>query len=59
MDKPAPILIDNAVKCEVVDILDYHFQNNYHEFIFYWKGYEQAYDSWKLIENLEHSLEII
>ena len=59
MDKPAPILIDNAEEWEAEDILDYRLQNNRHEFLVHWKGYERADDSWEPIENLEHSLELI
>ena len=40
MDKPAPILIDNAKEWEAEDIVDYRLQNNRHEFLVYWKGYE-------------------
>jgi len=59
MDKPAHILIDNAEEWEVEQILDYHRQNNRHEFLVHWKGYERADDSWEPIENLDHSLELI
>ena len=59
MDKPAPILINNAEEWEAEDILDYRLQNNRHEFLVHWKGYERADDSWEPIENLEHSLELI
>ena len=59
MDKPAPILIDNAEEWEAEDILDYSFQNNRHEFLVHWKGYEWAHNTWEPIENLEHSLELI
>ena len=40
MDKPASILIENAEEREAEDILDYCLQNNHHEFLVYWKGYE-------------------
>jgi len=33
MDKPAPILIDNAEEWEAEEILDYRRQNNRHEFL--------------------------
>jgi len=59
MDKPAPILIDNAEESEAEQILDYRRQNNRHEFLVHWKGYERADDSLKPIENLDHSLELI
>ena len=59
MDKPAPILIDNAEELEAVEILDYRLQKNHHEFLVHWKGYEGADDSWEPIENHEHSLELI
>ena len=59
MNRPAPILIDNAEEWEAEDILDYHLQNNRHEFQVHWKGYERADDSWEPIRNLEHSLELI
>ena len=59
MDKPAPILIDNAEEWEAEQILDYRRQNNRHEFLVHWKGYERADDSWEPIENLDHSLELI
>jgi len=59
MDEPAPILIDNAEEWEAEQILDYHHQNNRHEFLVPWKGYELAEDSWEPIENLDHSLELI
>jgi hypothetical protein len=59
MDKPAPILIDNAEEWEADQILDYRRQNNRHEFLVHWKGYERADDSWEPIENLDHSLELI
>ena len=39
MDKPAPILINNAVEWEAENILDYRLQNNRHEFLVDWKGY--------------------
>ena len=53
----APILINNAEEWEAEDILDYRLQNNRHEFLVHWKGYERADDSWEPIENLEHSLD--
>ena len=59
MDNPAPILIYNAEDWEVEDILDYRLQNNRHEFLVHWKGYERVDDSWEPIENLVHSLELI
>jgi len=59
MDKPAPILIDNAQEWEAEQILDYRSQNNRHELLVHWKGYERADDSWEPIENLDHSLELI
>jgi len=59
MDKPASILINNAEKWEGEQILDYHYQNNRHEFLVHWKGYERADDSREPIENLDHSLELI
>ena len=45
MDKPAPILINNAEEWEAEDILDYHLQNNRHESLVHWKDYERADDS--------------
>ena len=45
MHKPAPILIDNAEEWEAERILDYRRQNNWHEYLVPWKGYEQADDS--------------
>ena len=45
MDKPAPILIDNAEEWKAEDILDYRLQNNRPEFLVHWKGYERADDS--------------
>jgi len=59
MEKPAPILIDNAEEWEAEQILDYRRQNNRHEFLVHWKGYERAEDSWEPIENLDHCLELI
>ena len=59
MDKPGPILINNAEEWEAEDILDYRLQNNRHKFLVHWKGYERADDSWEPIENLEHSLELV
>ena len=59
MNKPAPIPIYNAEEREAEDILDYRLQNNCHEFLVHWKGYERADNSWEPIENLEHSLELI
>jgi len=59
MDKPAPILIDNAEEWEAEQILDYCHQNNRHEFLLHWKGYERADDCLERIENLDHSLELI
>ena len=59
MDKSAPILVDNAEEWEAGNIQDYHLQNNRHEFLVLWKGYERADDSWEPIENLEHFLELI
>ena len=59
MDKPAHILIDNAEDWAAEQILDYHRQNNRHEFLVHWKGYEPADDSWEPIENLDHSLQLI
>jgi len=59
MDKPAPILIDNAEEWEADQILDYRRQDNRHEFLVHWKVYERADDSWEPIENLDHSLELI
>jgi len=45
MDKPAPILIGNAEEWEAEQILDYHRQNNRHEFLVHWKGYERPDDN--------------
>ena len=45
MDKPARILIDNAEEWEADQILDYRHENNRHEFLVHWKGYERADDS--------------
>ena len=59
IDKPAPIVIDNAEEWEAEQILDYRRQNNRHEFLVHWKGYGRADDSWEPIENLDHSLELI
>jgi len=58
MDKPAPMLIDNAEQWEAEQILDYRPQNR-HEFLVHWKGYERADHSWEPIENLDYSLELI
>ena len=59
MHKPDPILINNAEEWEAENILDYRLQNNCHDLLIHWKGYERADDSWEPIENLEHSLELI
>jgi len=59
MDKPAPILIDNAEEWEAEQILDYNHQNNRHEFLVHWTSYERADNSWQRIENLDHSQEFI
>jgi len=59
MDKPAPILNDNAEEREAERILNYRCQNNRHEFLVHWKGYERGDDCWEPIENLDHSLELI
>jgi hypothetical protein len=59
MDKPAPILIDNAEEWEAEQILDYRHQNNKDEFLVHWQGYERTDDSWEPIENLDHALELI
>jgi len=59
MDKPAPILIDNAEEWEADQILDNRRQNNMSEFVVHWKGYERADDSREPIENLDHSLQLI
>src|SRR5438270_1558973 len=59
MDKPAPILIDNAEEWEAEEILDYRLQNNRHEFLVHWKEYERADDLWEPNQNLDHSLELI
>ena len=59
MDKPAPIIIDNAEEWEAEEILDYRRQGNRDEFLVHWKGYERTDDSWEPIENLDHSLELI
>jgi len=59
MDKPAPILIDNAEEWEAEQILDYRRQNNRDEFLVHWQGYERTDDSWEPIENLDHALELI
>jgi len=45
MDKPAPILIDNAEEWEAQEILDHCRQNNRHEFLVHWNGYKPADDS--------------
>ena len=45
IDKPAPILIDNAAEWAAEQILDYRRHNNMHEFLVHWKGYERADDS--------------
>ena len=36
MDKPAPIVMNNAEEWKMEDIPDYHLQNNRHEFLVYW-----------------------
>ena len=59
MDKPAPILIDNVEEWEAEQILAYRRQNNRHDFLVHWKAYERADDSGELIENLDHSRELI
>ena len=59
MDKAAPILIDKAEEWEAQDILDYGLQNNRHEFVVCWKGYEPEDDSWEPFEHRVHSLELI
>jgi len=59
MHKPAPILIDNGEEWEGEQILDYCRQNNRHEFLVDCTGSERAENSWKPIENLDHSLELI
>jgi len=59
MDKPAPMLIDNAEEWEAQRRLDYRRQNNRPEFLVHCKGYERADDCWEPIENLNHSLELI
>ena len=51
MDRPAPILIDNAEEWEAEDILDYRLQNNCHELLVHWKGYERA----ETLENLSRT----
>jgi len=53
MDKPGPILINNAEEWKAGEILDYCHHNNRHEFLVHWKGYERAADSWEPIENLD------
>ena len=40
MEKPAPILIDNAEEWKAEDIIDYRLQNNCHKFLVHGKGYE-------------------
>ena len=40
-------------------IIDYRLQNNHHEFLVHWKGYQRADNPWKPIENLTNSLELI
>ena len=59
LDKPAPIIIDNAEEWEAEEILDYRRQGNRDEFLVHWKGYERTDDSWEPIENLDHSLDLI
>jgi len=59
MDTPAPILIANAEELEAKQILTYRYQNNRHEFLVHWKGYEQGDESLEPIENLYYSLELI
>jgi len=59
MDKAAPMLIDNAEAWETEEILDYRCENNRHDFLVHWKGYQRADDSWEPIENLDHSQELI
>jgi len=59
IDKPCPILIDHAEEWEAEQILDYRRQNNRHEFLVHWKGYERADHSWEPIEHIYHSLELI
>ena len=54
MDKLAPILINNAKKWEVEDILDYRLQNNHYEFLVHCKGYERANDFWEPYDNEEY-----
>jgi len=39
LDKPPPILIDNAEEWEAEQTLDYHRQNTRHEFLAPWTGY--------------------
>jgi len=40
IDKPAPILINNAQEWKAEQILDYGRQNNRDEFLVHWKDYE-------------------
>jgi len=50
---------NNAEEWEAEQILDYCLQNNRHEFLVHWKGYEPTDDSWEPIENLDHFLKLI
>ena len=51
MDKPAPILIDNAEEWEAEQILDYRRQNNRHEFLVHRK----AMSEWTTPGNLSRT----
>jgi len=59
MNKPAPIVIDNAEEWEAEQIHDYRRHNNRHQFLVHGKGYQRADDSCEPIVNLDHSLELI
>jgi len=59
MDKPAPILTDNAEEWEAEQILNDRHQNNRDEFLVHWSGYERNDHCWEPIENLDHALELV
>src|SRR5688572_7474493 len=59
LNRPTPLIIDNAEEWEVETILNYCLQNNKHEFLIHWKGYDRSDNSWKPIESLDNAQEII
>jgi transposase InsO family protein len=59
MNQPKPLLIEDNEEWIVEEILDYRIQNNRHEFLVKWEGYERTENTWEPAENLENAQDLV